>query len=94
MQCVQCCCFDNNCCFVLVVVKDGNVYLFVINFFDDKVIWCFDIFQVYCVKGWFKCIDNISQFFGVVFVYFDVEIVDVGEFFEQNGFVFYYGFGC
>lgn len=76
----------------MIVVENRNVYLFVVDFFYDKIIRCFDVFKVYCFKVGFECIDDVSKFFGVGFIDFDVKIVDICEFFEENCFVFYYWF--
>lgn len=35
---------------MLVVVKDWDVYLFVVDFFDDEVVGGFDVFQVDCIE--------------------------------------------
>lgn len=74
-------------------MEDWNVYFVLECCFDYEVFWCFDVFQINVVEGWFEYGNCVDEFVDVGFVYFDVENVDVGEFFEQDCFVFYYRFG-
>lgn len=52
--CVEYGCVDDDCCVVLVVMEYWDFYVFVQFVFDYEVFWCFDVFQVDVVEGWFQ----------------------------------------
>ena len=74
---------------MLVVVKDWDFHPRAANIFNNKAIRRFDIFQVDRAKGWFKRANDIGQFFGVAFIHFNVEAIDICELFEKNRLAFH-----
>ena len=77
---------------VLVVVEHGDVAAFAQFFLDVEALGGFDVFEVDAAEGGFERGDDFHQFVGVGFVHFDVEHVDVGEFFKQHALAFHHGF--
>lgn len=70
-------------------MENWDVYVFVQFLFNIEIFWCFNVFEVNVVKGWFQCCDYVDKFVWVKFIGFNVKYIDVGEFFKQNVFVFY-----
>ena len=77
---------------VLVVVENGDVAAFAQFFLNIKTLGCFDVFEIDAAESGFQRCDDFNQFVGVGFIDFDVENVDVGEFFEQYALAFHHGF--
>ena len=69
---------------VLVVVENGDVAAFAQFFLNIKTLGCFDVFEIDAAEGGFQRCDDFNQFVGIGFIDFDVEYVDVGEFFEAS----------
>ena len=67
---------------MLVVVKNRDVHALAEFFFDDEAFRGADIFQIDGTEGRLKRRDHFNQLVGIKLVHFDVEAVDVGEFFE------------
>ena len=51
VQCVGCSSANNDGGAVLIVVKNPNIHPLAANFFDDKAIRRFDVFQIDCAKS-------------------------------------------
>ncbi len=88
---VQKCCAGDDGRPVLVVVEDGNLHRLAQCFFDLEAIRSLDVFQIDPAEGGFEQLAEFDDFFGIVAVDFDVEDVNVGEAFEQNGLAFHDG---
>lgn len=73
-------------------MEDWDIYLFVQLLFDVEIFWCFNIFQVDIVEGWFEGGDDVNEFVWIQFIDFDIKYIDIGKFFKQDVFVFYYWF--
>ena len=71
-------------------MKHWNVHPLAANFFDDKTIWRFNIFQIDRTECRLQRADDISQFFGVCFIQFDIKAIDIGKFFKQNRLAFHH----
>ena len=69
---------------VLVVMKDRDAHALAAQFFDDETVGRLYVFEVDRAEGRLQRADDIGQFFGICFIQFDIETVDIGEFLEQN----------
>ena len=67
---------------VLIVMKHWYVHAFAADTFDGKAIGGFDVLKVDGTEGGFQCTYQFSKLFGVMFVKFDIEAIDVGELFK------------
>ena len=78
---------------VLVVVKDGDFHALAQFFFDVKTFRRLDVFQIDAAQRGFERGDDVDEFVRVVLVQFNVEDIDVGEFFEQAALAFHHRLG-
>ena len=83
---------DNDGGAVLIIVEHRDVHAFAADPFDDETVGGLDVFEIDRAKGRFHRADEIGQLFGVGFVQFDIETVDVGEFLEEHGLALHHRF--
>src|SRR5581483_12473929 len=82
----------NNGGAVLVVMEDGNLHRFLQRLFDVKAIGSLDVFEVDSAERGFEQLAELDDLVGIVAVDFDIEDVDIGEAFEEDGLTFHDGF--
>ena len=78
---------------VLIVVKHGYVQAFFQFRFDVKAFGGFDVLQIDSAESAADHRGSFDDLVGIARIDFDVDRVDVGEAFEQNGFALHHGFG-
>ena len=78
---------------MLVVVKDGDFHALAQFFFDVKTFRRLDVFQIDAAQRGFERGDDVDEFVRIVLVQFNVEDIDVGEFFEQTPLAFHHRLG-
>ena len=76
---------------MLVIVHHRDIELFFQATLYFEALRCFDIFQVDTTEGRSNGLYCFDEFFGIFFVYFNIEYVDAGINFEQKSFTFHYG---
>ena len=78
---------------VLVVVENRYVHPLAADAFHGKAVGGLDVFEVDRAKGRFQRADQIGELFRIGLVKFDIETVDIGELFEQDGFALHHRLG-
>jgi hypothetical protein len=63
---------------MLVIVHHRDIELFFQATFYFEALRCFDIFQVDTTEGRSNGLYSFDEFFGIFFVYFNIEYVDAG----------------
>ncbi len=78
---------------VLVIVEDRNVAALLRLAFDVEALRRLDVFEIDAAKGGRDHLDEAHDLFRVAAIDFDIEDVDVGEAFEENGLALHDGLG-
>ncbi len=79
---------------MLVVVKHRNIHPLAELTLHVETFGCFDVFEHNAAEGGFERRNNIDELFRVSFVNFQIEGVDVGEFFHEDRFALHDGLRC
>ena len=75
-------------------MKYRNVHPFFQRLFNDEAIGRCNIFKVNAAKCRFKKFDSVNETLCIFGLHLDIDRIDVGEAFEQNGLAFHHGLGC
>ena len=75
---------------MLIIMKDRDVHPLFQCLFNDEAIGCGNIFQIDAAKGRFQQFNRVDEALRILGIHFDVDGVDVGESFEQDGLAFHH----
>ena len=85
----QACCTDHGRA-VLVVMKDGNVHLFLEGLLDDEAFRRLDIFKIDAAEAGPHQAHRLDELVRVLGIQLDVDGIHIGEPLEQNSLAFHH----
>ena len=74
-------------------MKNWNVHPLAQGLFDDEARWRSNVFKVDAAKGRFQQLDCVDKAVNIFGLHFNVDRINIGEAFEQDGLAFHHRLG-